>query len=174
MGKPKSRIPYNDRPNSEKIQANWAKAKSLFLRNDYSAAIVRAATAAEIAANHYIRRDPEVRRRLPNKFVDHLLIWANGIDGQFRKLILPLVGVTHRDSPIRDLGQELRFLNEHRNSVVHSGYFKSRALAEKAIWAAHQIIVALAPEFTSTPDIEFLDGDKATHPSKIRSSERDR
>jgi hypothetical protein len=49
MGKKK---PYSERTDLEKIKSQWKKTTGFLERGEWSSAIVRAATAAEIAANH--------------------------------------------------------------------------------------------------------------------------
>jgi len=44
MAKPK-RTPFSERPDIEKIQSNWTKFAGLLNREEWSGAIVRAATA---------------------------------------------------------------------------------------------------------------------------------
>jgi hypothetical protein len=49
--RPKSKKPYDERSDLEKLRSQWTKLSGLHLRDEPSAAIVRCATAAEIAAN---------------------------------------------------------------------------------------------------------------------------
>ena len=88
--KKKKRKPYSERTDLEKITSNWKKISGLIGREEWSSAIVRAATAAEIATNLVVREELEVKRGLETDFVDHLLEWANGIQGKYQKLILPV------------------------------------------------------------------------------------
>ena len=59
-------------------------------REVWSSAVVGAATATEIAANLVVREELIESRKLEEEFVDHLLKWANGLQGKFDKLILPI------------------------------------------------------------------------------------
>lgn len=43
--------PYWERTDLEKVQTQWNKLQGLHLRDESSATIIRAATAAELAAN---------------------------------------------------------------------------------------------------------------------------
>ena len=88
--KSNKRKPYSYRTDIEKIESNWTKTRGLYDRKEWSGAIVRAATAVEIAANLVIREELQVARSLEKDFVDNLLLWANGIKGKFDKLILPI------------------------------------------------------------------------------------
>ena len=47
----KEKKPYSERTDLEKIESNWTKTRGLLKREEWSLAIVRAATAVEIAAN---------------------------------------------------------------------------------------------------------------------------
>jgi hypothetical protein len=77
-----TRKPYAERTDLEKIQSQWNKLTGLHSRNESSAAIVRAATAAELAANFAIRREFARKSKLSTEFIDNLLVWANGIAGE--------------------------------------------------------------------------------------------
>ena len=70
--------PYSDRTDLEKVQSQWHKLSGLHTREEWSAAIVRAATAAEIGANYAIRREFAAQSQLSAHFVDSTLRWANG------------------------------------------------------------------------------------------------
>ena len=49
--------PYDERSDLEKILSQWKKLSGLVKRKEWSAAVVRAATAAEIATNFAIRKE---------------------------------------------------------------------------------------------------------------------
>ena len=82
MSSKERKIPYERRSDEEKLKSNWKKATRLFKTEDWSAAIVRASTAVELAANIYIRRFMG-RHDLPGSFIDSLLLNANGISWKF-------------------------------------------------------------------------------------------
>ena len=87
----KARVPYEERSDLEKIQSQWTKLTgSLHNNEQWSAAIVRAATAAEIAANFAIRREFEANSQFESAFINSLLRWANGLSGKIDRLLLPL------------------------------------------------------------------------------------
>ena len=70
MGK----TPYDDRDDLEKLRSQWKKIDGILeRRKEWSAAIVRAATAAEIAANIAIRKRFESESEFSSEFVDSLL-----------------------------------------------------------------------------------------------------
>ena len=62
--------PYEDRTDLGKCQSQWRKLQGLHSRAEWSMAIVRAATAAEIAANYAIRAEFNEQSELPKEFVD--------------------------------------------------------------------------------------------------------
>ena len=84
------RKPYSERTDIERLESSWKKLQGLLDRDEWSAAITRAATAAEIAANIAVRHELQEKRQLEPEFVDHLLRWANGLAGKLDKLLRPL------------------------------------------------------------------------------------
>jgi hypothetical protein len=60
--------PYAARTDLQKIQSQWNKLSGLHTREEWSAAVVRAATAAEIAANFAIRREFAARSTFDTDF----------------------------------------------------------------------------------------------------------
>jgi len=112
-------------------------------REEWSSAIVRAATATEIAANLVIREELLEGRRLPLALGDHLLRWANGIQGKFDKLILPVTKGGPAHAELKKLKARVEDINLERNSVVHSGVFKTKTQAKKVISESRAIIKEL-------------------------------
>lgn len=108
-------------------------------RNEWSAAITRAATAAEIAANIAVRHELQEQRQIEASFVDHLLKWANGLAGKLDKLLRPLHTTKARQKAFKSLQKKAQKINDQRNLVVHSGNFMNKKEAEE--------VVALAREF---------------------------
>jgi hypothetical protein len=146
MGESKTKnIPYDKRSDDQKLVSNWNKARKLVDRCDWSAAIIRVATSAEIAANIYIRRFLMTTYSLPEGFADALLIWANGLDGKFKRLIKPAAECEGSWEQLRAVQRQIETLNRHRNSVIHSGRFKSQQDAEFVFERSLTIIKALAP-----------------------------
>ena len=82
----KKRNPYSKRSDHGKAQTNWSKTVGLLSRKEYSPAIVRAATFLEIVSNIVVRKELVGIYKLPNDFVDSLLIWANGLRGKWDQL----------------------------------------------------------------------------------------
>lgn len=146
MGNSKAtKVPYDERTDDQRLASNWNKARKQFERKDWSACVVRVTTSAEIAANIYIRQFLITDHALPPKFVDALLLSANGLDGKFKRLIKPVA--EHRGSwpELRSLQSKITSLNGHRNGVAHAGRFKNKKDARSAFEQSLAIIQALAP-----------------------------
>ena len=127
----KQRKPYSEKSDIEKIESNWKKVSGLFDREEWSSAIVRAATASEIATNLAVREELQVKRSLESEFVDSLLKWANGIQGKFDRLLLPVTKGTTIHNKFKKIKGGVTEINNERNAVVHSGQFKKKTTAEK-------------------------------------------
>lgn len=149
------RKPYKDRSDLEKIQSQWVKLTGLHDRTDWSAAVVRAATATEITVNFAIRREFAARSQLDALFVDSLLKWANGLTGKLDKLLLPLLYGTKNRKAVKSLCKIARDINKHRNGIVHSGEFCSEEQATKIINECRKFVVGLVN--TYEPDFALND-----------------
>lgn len=136
--------PYQELNDLEKLQKQWHKLSGLHSREEWSAAIVRAATAAELAANHAIRAEFAARSQFDRAFVDSLLKWANGLSGKLRNLLIPLVA----SDPVK-AGAMLALqalaerVNAKRNAVAHQGEFCNKQEATVAIANARDFITGL-------------------------------
>jgi hypothetical protein len=136
-----SKAPYEQRTDLEKLQSQWHKLSGLHTREEWSAAVVRAATAAEIAANFAIRQEFAASSRFDAEFVNGLLRWANGLSGKMQRLLDPLwksQGEKHKH--IKELRKLAEAVNERRNAVAHQGEFCNKGEATKAIGNAEQFI----------------------------------
>ena len=154
--KKKHRKQYNERNDIEKIESNWNKTRGLFNRGEWSAAIVRAATAAEIAANIVIREELQVKRNLEKDFVDSLMIWANGIQGKFDRLILPIVKGSQKYERFKAVKLKIGKVNNERNSIVHSGQFKKHITAKTIISLSKEIIETLVQQYSENFTLEYI------------------
>ncbi|MET0050434.1 MAG: hypothetical protein ABW095_05060 [Candidatus Thiodiazotropha sp.] len=143
MGKKK---PYSERSDLDKLRAQWKKTSGFLEREEWSSAVVRAATAAEIAANHYIREELRKKRGLEESFVDHLLKWSNGIDGKLRNLIVPLSKENGNTKHINALKKKVEEINKVRNSIVHQGQFKKESTARHIATKAREVILGFVKE----------------------------
>jgi hypothetical protein len=138
------RKPYEERTELEKIQSQWKKLSGLHTREEWSAAIIRAATAAELAANFAIRKEFESRSDFNTVFVDNLLRWANGLAGKINRLLLPLsVGNKEKKKIMMSVKTAAETINRKRNSIVHQGEFCSKEEAREVIQQAQNFIETL-------------------------------
>jgi len=160
MGKP----PYDQRTDIERLHSQWTKLTGLHSRNEASAAIVRCATAAEIAANFAIRTEFSRRSQFDARIVDGFLTWANGLDGKMNRLILPICFNGVKSNVFKKLQTASKQIHEVRNEIVHRGIFADPQDAE--------VIVGLAREFIETLvhlyDETFRLPEAATRPSRRR------
>jgi hypothetical protein len=152
--KVKMKRPYSERTDIEKLESNWRKIHGLLNREQWSAAVVRAATSVEIAANIVVREELVVRIGAQPDFVDNLLRWANGVQGKFDRLIIPLAHGAMRSAKLRKLKPAVAKINEKRNQIVHSGHFSSETTATGIVRLGRHIITALLTPYNLTPDVK--------------------
>jgi hypothetical protein len=150
------RKPYSQRSDTERLESNWTKTLGLFDRGEYSMAIVRAGTCAEIAANIVIRAELVHKRHLEQAFVDSLLIWANGLSGKFTRIILPLFEGNPRRANFIRHHEQIREVNDARNKIAHGGRFAKKESAEKLIRVAHSVCTSLTAHYPPHPKLEKL------------------
>ena len=112
---------YEERTAVEKIQSQWHKLSGLHTREEWSAAIIRAATAAELATNFAIRQEFHSKSNLSPKFVDSLLKWANGIAGKVDHLLIHLSDGEKHYKTIKTLKTVSEQIGKKRNAIVHQG-----------------------------------------------------
>jgi len=145
---------YEKLSDLKNLQKQWRKLSGLHKREEWSAAIVRAATAAEIAANYAIRQELISKRNLESEFVDNLLRWANGLSGKLEHLLIPL---TSKEASKADKMKELKTLandiNRQRNSIVHQGEFCNEDEAKRAIDKTEEFIIQLIQLYKPSFDI---------------------
>jgi hypothetical protein len=135
----KTKADYHDRSDLEKLQSQWNKLVGLRSKDQASAAIVRCATAAEIAANYAIRQE-FVRTGLSPTIVDGFLKWANGLELKMDKLLLPLRYRGVKSEEFKRLKTLSKEIGEKRNAIVHQGEFASQTLADELVRKAKQFI----------------------------------
>ncbi|MDD5280939.1 hypothetical protein [Acidithiobacillus sp.] len=139
-----ARRPYEELTDLEKVQKQWHKLSGLHTREEWSAAIVRAATAAEIAANFAIRREFELKSDFDSKFVDSLLRWANGLAGKLDRLLIPLSKTDEtKNEKIITLKAVAGEIHTKRNAITHQGEFCKKEEAMTVIAKAEQFILTL-------------------------------
>jgi hypothetical protein len=118
-----SKTKYEMRTDLEKIQSQWNKLTGLHTREEFSSAVVRAATAAEIAANLAVRQEFESQSKCTEDFVNSLLRWANGIDGKLNRLLIPMTEGSKHHQTLSDVKKRAERINKKRNAVAHQGEF---------------------------------------------------
>jgi hypothetical protein len=158
-------------PDLDKIKSSWRKTLSLFEKKEWSSAVIKAAITIEIAANLVIREELEIARKLDSEFVESLLIWANGIHGKFTRIILPVLKNTERFTAFKKIQEQVFYIDEERNSVVHSGITKQRRTAEKVLGTGREIIETLVREYHAQFELKGLKArqDKKSLPKKRRT-----
>ena len=135
--------PYSDRNDLERLASSWIKLEGFMARGEWSAAVVRAATAAEIAANIAVRQELETNRAIEKAFVDSLLRWANGLDGKLTRLMMPLPMDNARKDVVRGARTTSGQINQKRNEVVHSGHFMNQQEAGEIRDQARSVVDSL-------------------------------
>jgi hypothetical protein len=146
MGKP----PYDQRTDIERLQSQWTKLTGLHNRNEASAAIVRCATAAEIAANFAIRTEFSRRSQFDAGIVDGFLTWANGLDGKINRLILPICFNGVKSAEFKRLQAAAKKIHEVRNEIVHRGVFSDPEDAASIVGQAREFIETLVHRYDDT------------------------
>ncbi|PRZ56363.1 hypothetical protein BX589_10113 [Paraburkholderia fungorum] len=144
--------PYEERTDLEKVQSQWNKIHGLHSREEWSAAVVRAATATELAANFAIRAEYAARSTFEPAFVDKMLRWANGLSGKLRNLLLPLTAAEpKKHKTIKALSKRAEQINDTRNAVAHQGEFcsveEAQAVIEHAEAFIHDLVQLYEPDF---------------------------
>ena len=142
--------PYEKRTDLEKCKSQWRKLRGLHSREEWSAAIVRAATAAEIAANHAIRTEFAKQGRVQADCVDSFLRWANGLAGKMDRLLVPLTKKTNKAKTIATLKGLASKINDTRNAVVHRGEFRNEDQASETIAKTKRFIEGLVGLYEPT------------------------
>lgn len=145
-----SHKPYKERTDLEKIQSQWNKLTGLHTREEWSAVIVRAATAAELAANFAIRKEFESRSKFDSKFIDSLLLWANGLAGKTNRLLIPLSVGEKQSKTIKELRIVSEQINSKRNAIAHQGEFCNEEEAKAAIQKSREFIETLVQIYKPT------------------------
>ena len=115
--------PYQTRSDPEKLLAQWKKISGLCLRKDWSAAVVRAATAVEIAANIAVRKLYDDTGETDVAKINLELKNANGMVGKLKKILEKKAPDEPQKVAYRAIRGACKDLNVKRNSNVHSGEF---------------------------------------------------
>lgn len=137
------RKPYDKRTDLEKIQSQWNKLSGLHTNEEWSAAVVRAATAAEIAANLAVREEFGNQSKCSAEFINKMLHWANGLDGKLSRLLLPLSAGKKHHETINGLRRLSERIGGVRNGIVHRGEFCSKNKATETIKGTKHFVLTL-------------------------------
>lgn len=139
-----ARKKYEELTDLEKIQKQWHKLSGLHTREEWSAAVIRASTAAEIAANYGIRAEFARQSNLDSAFVDNLLKWANGLAGKLTRLLIPITASDkQKGKTIKKLCRSAEEINVKRNAIAHQGEFCNEDEAAAVIEKAREFITSL-------------------------------
>jgi len=144
---------YDKRSDVEKIESQWTKLSGLHTRAEWSAAVVRAATAAELAANLAIRQEFATRSTFDDTFVNKLLKWANGLTGKLDKLLLPMLEGQDKRAAIVKLCNLAREVNDRRNDIAHRGVFCSQKEAATQIANCRKFVVGVVRHYVPNFDL---------------------
>ena len=146
MGNP-TQTAYGQRSDRQKIESQWRKLSGHMTppRRDWAAAVVRAATAAEIAANLVVLAEYAKRNQgISAKVIDASLRSANGLDGKMQRLIRPLLIDRPNDlTKVEGLYSAMRAAIKKRNAIVHSGEFCDEAPARLHIAVCKDFVEGL-------------------------------
>ena len=154
---------YEQLTDLEKMQKQWHKLSGLHSREEWSAAILRAATAAELVANHAIRAEFAARSQFDAEFVNSLLKWANGLSGKLRNLLVPLAATdAGKMKAIAKLQKLAEAVNAKRNAVAHQGEFCNEREAIQVIDNARAFISGLAQLYEPQFKLKERDAKKAS------------
>jgi hypothetical protein len=168
MAKKKSnKADYSERNDIEKLLSNWTKVNGLYSRKEWSSVILRATTSVELAANYVIRKELEENRKLDPDFVNHLLRWANGIQGKFDKLLLPIFKDTDFLKDLKKLKTQIKDINTERNTIAHSGQFKKESTANRIVLECQDVINTLVNRYNPEIDLEKIYGKPGMNSKKI-------
>lgn len=164
--------PYHQRSDVNKVKAQWHKLTGLHGRDEPSAALVRAATAVELAVNFAIRSEFADQSELSNEAVDMMLRKANGLHSKMQNLLIPLTLGRENQAVIKALLSKSNNINETRNKIVHGGYFSTRKDAIKKIEECRSFILDLVkiykPKFKLSPlATNAIDDDETTPKAEI-------
>ena len=147
--------PYQERTDLQKIQSQWHKLTGLHTREEWSAAIVRAATGAELAANFAIGKEFKSQSSCDATCVDALLDWANGVAGKADRLLIPLTAGKKQHETIKKLKAVSGQINAKRNSIAYPGEFCNKNQAKVAIQQTREFIETLVRLYK--PDFALKD-----------------
>ena len=137
-------VPYDKLSDDEKVRKNWNKAVGLYEREEWSVAILRAATCLELAVNFAIRDELVSCRKLPLPFVNNLLKSSNGIHNKYQNIYLPVMEEYEEFDGLKRLWKSnISPVNVERNAVAHRGEFRSKSKATNAMSHTYKALLEL-------------------------------
>lgn len=147
--KPKSkRTLYSKCSDDEKVARNWNKAKGLFVRGEYSVAIIRCGICVEVAINFAVRQELVGGLKCPLNFVNKLLKSTNGLRNKYQNLFLPMMEEHEKYDSLKKLWKnKISKINDNRNAIVHSGEFRSKPVARSVIQDTYETLQAIMDLF---------------------------
>lgn len=151
----KTKKPYAERDDLEKLKSQWNKLSGLLERGEWSAAIIRAATAAEITANIAIRKSFKEKSQFEPEFVNSMLRWANGLAGKIDRLLMPMADTSEWLKELKGLKKTAEKINTTRNAVVHQGEFANQKKANETFELSKKFIESLLSHYE--PDLTLKD-----------------
>jgi hypothetical protein len=155
----KRKRPYNERSDLDKLRSQWNKLSGLHLRDEPSAAIVRCATAAEVAANYAIRHEWGRQTEFDATVVNGFLMWANGLRGKVERLFVPIYFAHPKKSKTaKALIASAEKINKVRNEVVHQGRFSTAREAGEVIAETKRFIDMIVS--LSRPGFDIQNGER--------------
>jgi len=138
------RTPYSKAPDDEKVRRNWNKANGLYKRGEYSVAVLRCGICIELAVNFAIRQELVIEHNLPLSFVDKLLKSANGLRNKYYNIYLPIMIEWQEYNELKDLwNNHIDKINKERNTIAHSGEFRSRTLAIRVMEHTYEALQSI-------------------------------
>lgn len=170
MGKTKAKAKrphYTKRSDVDKIESQWTKLTAQHGRTDWSAAVVRAATAAELSVNFAVRKEFADRSEFTLTFVDNLLQHANGLKGKIDRLLRPLWKGTAKLAKLKQIEPLATKINKKRNEIVHSGHFCSEREANELVEDCKNFVQGIVQLY----DADFALKEKQKTSKRLKSVE---
>ncbi|MEQ1521496.1 MAG: hypothetical protein ABL936_09530 [Aestuariivirga sp.] len=157
MKKKLKKAPYKERSDSEKLLAQWNKIQALCRRRDWSAAVIRAATAVEVCLNLAARKVTPNTSLEEKENLDEKLRKANGMLGKFKEILIPTESDVTRKQNLVNLRDQIVDLNDKRNAIVHSGEFCNKRVSRQLIHEAQTVIRSIIAIYAPTSDVVLKD-----------------
>lgn len=152
----KSKKPYEEAEDDEKVRRNWNKTLGLHERGEYSAAVLRAAISLELMVNYAIRQELVEEKELPIDFVNKLLKDANGITRKYKGILLPIMEEYEEHNDLKVLWQQnIEKVNQRRNRIAHGGEFDNKKPVYDLLCLAHEALTEVMELFGSKQSLKM-------------------